>query len=409
MDDDLATPLDNMTPYSQSCQLPSTTTTSRSPQRMWITLLACLALGVLSIISHVQPTHHPTAFLRMVLANDTSTELDTVFTRAAIVYLPSTDNGKYLNEFRWFHKSWTEMVLQQPPKWRTDIIVFTDGADVPLLHELGCTEVIRMAATDANACVVVYNYKKVKSAEFNYGFADSINVVAVDQAATDPYDWILRTDMDTFMTPAFATWKPPKLTVGSVGGYCFDGYDTCDHLLRIARKLNLTDPTVQDVGSTWYGPAKLIQQCAKLSMQVVNHLHQHEFNETEKSAAYGITGWPRWHYGVLTMYSGHMAIPHCTKDVGGFDKRNDLIDYPTYATDKLSDHMHLHTYQGGGDFNKFLFQAGAYDSVDLSTLDQTTVSGYSMYIALTANHRGVTAPQNKDGPKATVGDDIVFF
>ncbi|KAF0711461.1 hypothetical protein As57867_005249, partial [Aphanomyces stellatus] len=318
---------------------------------------------------------------------DLTNGLNETFTRAAVVFLPSTkDSTKFLTEFRWFHKSWDEMIRHQPPKWRTDIVVFTDGNDVPLLRELGCIDAIRTSANDSNACIVVPKYKKVKSADFNYGFADSINVVAIDHAATLPYDWILRSDIDTFFTPVFGKWRPTKLTVGSVGGYCFDGYNTCDRLQGIARKLNLTDPTVDDVGSTWYGPAKVIQECAKLSMHVINHLHLHEFTDAEKNN--GVDGWPRWHYGVLTMYSGHMAIPHCTKDIGGFDKRNDLIDYPTYSTGKVSRHAHLHTYQSGNQFNKFKFRAGDYDDQDLMSLDLTTVSDYATYMALVGNHKG---------------------
>ncbi|KAF0714727.1 Aste57867_3728 [Aphanomyces stellatus] len=368
--------------------------------RIWLVLLALVAVAVLIMSSRLVLQHY--SHHNDVHHIDLTNGIDRSFTRAAVVYLPSGDNDKYMTEFRWFHKSWAEMVWHQPPLWRTDIVVFTDGPDLPRLRDLGCTDGVRTSANESNTCILVPNYKKVKSKEFDYGFADSINVVAVNHAATAAYDWILRTDLDTFLTPTFAKWKPTKLTVGSVGGYCFDGYDTCDHLRRIAEKINLTEPTVNDVGSTWYGPAKLIQECANLSMRLINHLHLHEFNETEKTHEYAfekVIGWPRWHYGVLTMYSGHMAIPHCTKDAGGFDKRNDLIDHPTYSTGKITEHVHVHTYQDGGDFNKFKFQAGNYDSFDLSTLDRSTVSGYTMYIALTANNKGVV-PTNGDTTKA---------
>ncbi|ETW05957.1 hypothetical protein H310_03590 [Aphanomyces invadans] len=118
----------------------------------------------------------------------------------AVVYLPS-DTPKFVKEMLWFHESWVDMISHQPAKWRTDIVVFTDG-DLPLWNYLNCTTAIRVTPDEPNRCIVVQGYKKVKSDTFNYGFADSINVVAMESAATAPYDWILRTDIDTFFTPA---------------------------------------------------------------------------------------------------------------------------------------------------------------------------------------------------------------
>ncbi|RHY17482.1 hypothetical protein DYB32_010512, partial [Aphanomyces invadans] len=207
-------------------------------------------------------------------------------------------------------------------------------------------------------------------------------------AATAPYDWILRTDIDTFFTPAFAKWKPLKFTVGSVGGYCFDGFDTCDRLAGIAKKLDLKVSPVEDIGSTWYGPRDMIQACGQLSMKVINHLHLHEFNETEKDYEYALVkfiGWPRWHYGVLTMYSGHLAIPNCTIATG-FDKRDDLLDFPTSSNESVQRHPHVHAQQNLFYFSKVDFQEGNYDNMRLEDLDVAKVNDYATYMAL-KSHR----------------------
>ncbi|RHY45741.1 hypothetical protein DYB34_011641, partial [Aphanomyces astaci] len=317
------------------------------------------------------------------------------FVRAAVVYLPG-DNTKFQAEMRWLHASWVDMVQHQPAKWRTDIVVFTDG-DLPLWTDLNCTTTIRTSPDDPNRCVLVPGYKKVKSSSFDYGFADSINVVAIANEATKPYDWILRTDIDTFFTPAFATWKPLKFTVGSVGGYCFDGYDTCDRLAGIATKLKLQVSPVEDIGSTWYGPRQMVQDCGKLSMKVIDHLHLHEFNATEKSDEYAkvrVAGWPRWHYGVLTMYSGHLAIPSCTNSTG-FDKLDAMLDYPTYSNDIVANHAHLHARQNYESFSKFDFQKGEYDHIDPETLDRSIVSQHATYMALTSQYAQVPASSNQ--------------
>ncbi|CAK4520867.1 unnamed protein product [Aphanomyces euteiches] len=330
--------------------------------------------------------------------------IDDTFVRVAIVYLPaSASNDRFMKQFRWFHLSWKIMLEHQPTKWRTDIVVFTDG-DIPLLKELDCVKTIRKSNDDPNRCIIVDTYTKVKSKDFDYGFADSINVVAIDSAATKPYDWTLRTDIDTFLTPLFGTWKPRRVTVGSVGGYCYDGETTFDRLKTIAKKLNLAEPNyTKDVGSTWYGPTKLIQTCAQTSMRVIKHLHEKEFNETEKSVEYYLfkaKGWPSWHYGVLTMYSGHLAIHDCTSDVGGFDKRDDMIDYPAHSTDKVSRHAHLHAWQSPKDnFDKGKFFEGKYDGMDYESIEPNRVFEYAMQVALRSN--------DKNGPKEPLPESFI--
>ncbi|CAK4082777.1 unnamed protein product [Aphanomyces euteiches] len=322
--------------------------------------------------------------------------LNESFVRAAVVYLPSGGDKKFQQEMRWFHRSWREMSIHEPPLWRTDIVVYTDG-NLSLWFDLGCTTQLRKSPLEPNRCIVVYGYKQVKSKDFDYGFADSINVVAIESEATKPYDWILRTDIDTFLTPSFAKWKPLKFTVGSVGGYCFPPRDTCDRLRGIAKKLGLNESPVDDIGSTWYGPAKMIQACGKLSMKVTNHLHLHEFNETEKSHEYAkvkVAGWPRWHYGVLTMYSGHLSIPTCTNSTG-FDKRDDLIDYPTFENTSVLEHPHTHARQSFLPFSKFKLREGKYEDIVLSDLDLNKVNDYAMYMALDSMRHPIV-PQGVD-------------
>jgi len=302
------------------------------------------------------------------------------FVRAAIIYLPSENNGdRFAAQFRWFRRSWIEMQKHEPQHWRTDILVVTDGK-IPLLTELNCTKDGRTSRDEPNKCIVLDNYVKAKSKEFDYGYADSINCLTVDSPLIDDYDWLLRTDIDTFLTPSFAVWKPEKMAVGQ-GGYCFDDHKTCARLERISQDLNLKMPNVTNIGSTWYGPAKIIKECARLSMKVIKHLHKHEFTTKEKSKEYGISGWPEWHYGVLTMYGGHLAINHCAVDFG-FEKRSDMLDFPSSSDESPSKHAHLHTWQNSNRFSKFVFEAGGYANETKETLNLDKISDYAMYMAL---------------------------
>ncbi|RHY71243.1 hypothetical protein DYB30_008537 [Aphanomyces astaci] len=306
--------------------------------------------------------------------------ITSTFIRAAVVYLPSTE-ARFLHEFRWFHRSWQAMQAFEPPGWRTDIVVVTNGL-VPTLDELNCTSMPREHATDPNRCIVVATYTSLYSPAFPYAYADSVNVLAVTPLGA--YDWVLRTDMDTFLTPAFATWKPSLFVVG-MGGYNGMG-STNDRLDAIIVQLNLTAKTVDNVGSTWYGPTALVQQCAQLSMDVQMYMYANEFTDEEKSPEYGIKGWPNWHVGVLSMYGGHVAINHCTRDFGVVKDAHNL-DFPTTSHESPTRHAHLHTWQDSNRFSKFAFADGAYKNENKSALDLDDISDYAMYMALDSQPR----------------------
>ncbi|OQS07655.1 hypothetical protein THRCLA_00350 [Thraustotheca clavata] len=302
---------------------------------------------------------------------------DIEFVRAAVIFLPTKDNANFLSEFRWFHRSWIEMIKYQPSNWRTDIIVFSDGP-ISLIDALNCTNVPRLSRFEPNKCVGVQNYTKLQNENFTYAYADSVNVLAVDNPATEGYDWILRTDIDTFLTPAFSTWKPDKLAVGR-GEYCYDG--TAERLARISLDLNLTKATIDNVGSTWYGPAKVLKECAKLSVSIMFYLRDHEFTEREKSKEYGNKGWPNWHYGVLSMYSGQIAINHCTRNIG-FEKRTDQLDVASSSDESSLKHAHIHTWINDDRFSKMVFHSKGYPDEKIENLNLNVINDYAMYMAL---------------------------
>ncbi|OQR81677.1 hypothetical protein THRCLA_23318, partial [Thraustotheca clavata] len=215
------------------------------------------------------------------------------FVRAAVMYLPPAQADKFITQLRWFRQSWLTMHEYEPELWRTDIVVFTSTSLIEL-KELGCVENPRSNVQEPNKCIVIADYKKASFPEFNYDFADSINVAAVNHPWVEIYDWVLRTDIDTFLTPAFATWKPSTMAVG-FGQYSFDGYDTNDRLARIMKDLDMQPAELDNIGSTWYGARQLVQSCANMTMEMMLYLNKNEFTQEEKNAEYGAKGWPRWH------------------------------------------------------------------------------------------------------------------
>ncbi|CAK4175939.1 unnamed protein product, partial [Aphanomyces euteiches] len=178
------------------------------------------------------------------------------------------------------------MVGHQPPSWRTDMIVFTDG-NASLLSNSNCSTAHRKMIHDVDRCIIVDIYKFVKTTEFAYDFAGSINVAAVETPAMG-----LRVDIDTFLTP--------------------------------------------------HGT----------------------------------------HDGV---FAGHLAIHDCTTSVGGFHKRDNIMDYPKFETDDVSLHAHVLYWESMDDFSKTKFVLGHNKRIDVETLDPARVNQFALQLALQAN------------------------
>ncbi|ETV82627.1 hypothetical protein H257_05207 [Aphanomyces astaci] len=91
-------------------------------------------------------------------------------------------------------------------------------------------------------------------------------------------------------------------------------------------------------------------------MDVQMYMYANEFTDEEKSPEYGIKGWPNWHVGVLSMYAGHVAINHCTRDYGVVKDAHNL-DFPTTSHESPTRHAHLHTWQDSNRFSKLALLA----------------------------------------------------
>ena len=318
--------------------------------------------------------------------NATSIDNGDIFVRAAIGYLPLEELNRFLPQAKWFLRSYQEMLKTEPPHYRTDIILVVERWH-SLLQQLPCVNQSRISRNESGHCRIITGYTPLWKRDLDferYKFADSISIVsfANDSNALRHYHWLLRTDLDVFLTPSFSNWRPETFVVGR-GSFCFDVFDTCQRLERISRDMGLAPPnndTVENIGSTWYGNTSSIVSCSDLTVQVMKYLHKHEFNETEKSVEYGIKGWPAWHHGVLTLYAGQIAINYCVN--GNFVKRPDMLDFPASSEENVSEHAHLHTWHGHDPFSKFDFASGKYDEIKREELDLHIVKDYAMYMAL---------------------------
>lgn len=83
-----------------------------------------------------------------------------------------------------------------------------------------------------------------------YRYIDSVNVVAECYPSFSMYNYILRTDIDVFLTKYFGRFVPynDTLLVGQ-GGYAVNL--TSARLRRIAKDMNWLSANMINLGSTW--------------------------------------------------------------------------------------------------------------------------------------------------------------
>ncbi|CAF0832096.1 unnamed protein product [Rotaria sp. Silwood1] len=330
--------------------------------------------------------------------------------RALLVFYPTDQDQTFQPEFRWLYRSWTEMMTYESSLWRTDLIVYANEY-VSLFKDLDCTyDQIRNDSKEKPKCRV-FPYIRIKDRQSKhepsskyqfidnqnskllhehlrtYGYIDSINTVFEYYLSFSMYDYILRTDMDCFLTHNFAHYVPynNSLLVGR-GGYS-TAFNS-KRLKRIAHNMNWTYADKNSLGSTWYGPSSMAHRLANYTLQAMLYLSINEFTTPEREQKLGVMLWPEWHYGVLLLYGGHLAINHLIAsenfNIGLADQ---LLDQGVTSKDKTDIdknlRLHLHCWHGDEPFSKFAFKAGKYNVIQPSSLiSDTSASGYAMRIAL---------------------------
>lgn len=215
---------------------------------------------------------------RASVSNDSSCQ------RAILVFYPSNQENYYLPELRWLFRSWIETIKFELNQCRTDLIIFTEKSSSALIH-LGCVvNHIRRDPTEPAQCRII-PYLRVSSRIINpltkqqkiflnehlqhrfhvnhsrsillyeqlrtYQYIDSVNILAEGYPVYADYDWILKTDLDVFLTRPFARFQPnsSKVLYMGRGGYSTE-FNT-RRLGRIARDMGWKYHNLTNVGSTW--------------------------------------------------------------------------------------------------------------------------------------------------------------
>lgn len=352
-------------------------------------------------------------------------------TRAVLLYFPIEKLSHFQHELKWLYRSWINMQTYEPKKWRTDLIIFVDKDHANMakpdifFNELNCSYINqRTSPLDKPMCTLIdfkaladrklpkekkefdydflldkldiYSNKSEDLKEFysllnanllSYGYLDSILMAfeGYEYFKRAGYDFLIRSDMDTFLTPMFATWLPVNCNNFVVGGGGYSSEFNRKRFRRIAQNLGLAYPDAGGLGSTWYSTPDQFRLVSYLTLFGMGYLANEEFSETERQGKLGVLLWPDWHYGVLLLYGQNIALNHLIGSKQLFVvKLNELIDYPTANTESIFKKIHLHVYHGEDLFSKFLFSLGRYDNmtVDENDAKATQIKYYALRMAL---------------------------
>lgn len=326
--------------------------------------------------------------------NSSSPSMSPTTTRAVLICLPNSGGDDRNREFRALYLSWLLVISEEPPNLRTDLVVFTNGHGAELAISLGCVTDIRRDLSTPSRCVVTpYTPLEDRSRPLSqpddplWRYSTYMNsILSFAEYEGYSYDLALRTDTDVFLMPGFYNWTLPSdvnLLVGQ-GGYTVA--NSAAHLAYVSKTLGLRNKfNHPNVGSTWFGNLELTRAAARLSVAIARWLIAEEYSEFEKCCSQ-VLGWPHWHWGVVTMYSGHVTLNHIAHFARSGDGHGDLDGQAT-SSDKVSNIMvkHVHCWHSDDQFSKFQHWKGSYDTLDLTPyLDMSIIKDFALVLAVSS-------------------------
>ena len=322
---------------------------------------------------------------------DPRTSNDNV-SRAILVFLPA--NSTHFNkELKAMFLSIAIMRLSQPSHIKTDLIVGTPPSNFEFPKSLGCVEDVRSGFDDSERCTVIEHVPLTQRPGVHVldkysNYVDSILVLSEFRHGS-AYDLLLRSDMDTFLTPAFATWTMPARLALVTGAGGYNSENVKKHLKWVMEsKLGLVDAGLVNIGSTWIGQAAVMISAARLTLAAMEWLHTQEFSEYEINHS-GVDGWPYWHWPVILLYGGHIAVNQIPKHQLLVTNSGSSINMDFGSTSKAplpTTVLHIHCWHTDDQFSKFTFQSGGYSSLDLTPyVNMESSQSLAMTIAISSD------------------------
>tara|TARA_A100001037_G_C15152011_1_gene639940 strand:+ start:3695 stop:4687 length:993 start_codon:yes stop_codon:yes gene_type:complete len=220
--------------------------------------------------------------------------------KAIVVYIDAHEKGEI--EFSWLWKSWLLWDINKT--W--DLVAFVNPKIEKTISEKYKAEGLVVKPT-----IPLYEkdkywnrYKYVNSFGM-FEFEENINFIIKN------YDFIFRTDCDTFLTKGFKEHSSIKTIEIGLGAQTFTMNDTSkieeveSKLKEIRDTLNLNNNRIKNVGASILG----------LTQDVITTTHYH-FKLTRyileicfKNGKYE-GEWPGWFWGIASMYAIELAVSH---------------------------------------------------------------------------------------------------
>jgi hypothetical protein len=194
---------------------------------------------------------------------------------------------------------------------------------------------------------------------------------------------LLRTDLDCFITPGFADWALPDGVAIAVGKGAYGGENSNKHLACITtNKLGLKHNGMAQLGSSYMGYPEVTKAVAldASSYELASH------TEYEKKGA-GTSFWPHWHWPVILLYGGHVALNQIGKrQILLTTAQSVSLDEKTTNSTALDKRIkHLHIFHGRQMFSKFEAHAGKNQDLSLSEyLAIDTPRNYAVVMAISS-------------------------
>ena len=160
----------------------------------------------------------------------------------------------------------------------------------------------------------------------------------------DAYSHLLRTDVDTFITPAWNAFYPATFTFGTS---TYANADVPQRIQALAAEYGLTHRGLTNIHTTWYGPTAVVRRAAAFTELLTKHLLTHEFAQDPGK-------WPGWFRGVAVRYAGEIAVNHCAPDA----QRSELLDAPSTSPESIERYPHIHCWHTDQRFSKHAFMRG---------------------------------------------------
>lgn len=292
---------------------------------------------------------------------------------AIIVYVPSIPAL-----IRQFFGLYYSVMMHPELKQNIDFLVGCERGMEHLFQRESCIVVHTLDLSRDDA----YKFKLMGDSDYAYinswsHFADENSLKKILE-----YQYALRIDVDTFVSPNLLNIGigDDEVLTGT-GGY-IGGQETIDNLVRISKELNMNHRGIHNIGSTWFTAASTMVDLGLDALNCAQYLLQEEFSETGE--------WPIWYAPVTTMYAGEIALNHSGLEIT-IDSR---IDSSSATTTNIGDIYTIHCWHTDDDFSKHKYMQGNYQ--DTSTpLNIESCRDYALFcmrLAETVDTGAVTQP-----------------